>query len=192
MSTMIDREGTFKALIQSYGLKEMESGSVGIAIRANLLACWSGEGWDDWAQYDVEAQGDIWIVGTKEKGSKLNEKAFESLVKHAGLDGDTDSIVNETWKPTECQVVIKADDYNGQTRFKIAFVNALDRTPGAFGNVDAAKAKELQSRHGAALRAIAGNAKRNGTPTPASKPAAPPPAPPKAPSKDVGFEPIPA
>lgn len=187
---MIDREGTFKAQIQSYGLKEMETGSVAIAIRANLLACWNGEGWDeDWVQYDMEAAGDIWVV---KKDGTINKPAVDSLVKCCGWDANLESILNETWKPSGCQVVVKANEYNGQISYKISFINALDRTPGAMSNVDANKAKQLQAKHGAALRALAGNAARNGASTPATKPAAPPPAAPKpAPKVDVGFEPIP-
>jgi hypothetical protein len=184
-----DREGTFKAQIESYGLKEMETGSVAVAIRANLLECWSGEGWDAWSEYQMDATGDLWIV---KKDGTLNSSQVEALIKCAGWDGNLESITNETWKPTPCQVVVQRDDYKGQTRFRIAFINDIDRTPGAFGNVDAGKAKELQARHGAALRALAGNAKRNGAPAPTGKPATPPPAAPRpAPKVDPGFEPIP-
>src|SRR5689334_19670664 len=165
----VDRDGTFKARIEAYGLKEMESGAVAISIRANLTEFWNGETWEPWGDYQMDAQGDIWIVGTKEKGNKLNEKAVESLVKHAGWDGDTDSIINETWQPTECQVVIKSDTYKDQARFKIAFINALNGTPGGqMSNVDAGKAKQIKTQFGAQLRAVAANAKRNGAPTPAS------------------------
>lgn len=184
----VNCEGTFKAQIESYGLKEMESGSVAVSIRAHLLDLWNGEGWEPWGDSNVEAAGDLWIV---KKDGTLNSGQVEALIKCAGWDGNLESIVNETWRPTQCQVVVKADEYQGQTRYKIAFINDLNRTPGMMGNVDAGKAKELQARHGAALRALAGNAKRNGAPAPASKPATPPPARPAPTKVDPGFEPIP-
>jgi hypothetical protein len=176
----VDREGTFQAEIESFGLKEMESGSIAISIRANLTACWSGEGWDSWSEYMMDAQGDLWIV---KKDGTLNSPQVEALMKHAGWDGNLESIINETWKPTPCQVVVQKDSYKGVDRYKIGFINDLNRTPGAMSNVDAAKAKELQARYGAQLRALAGNAVRNNA-APAGKPSAPPPAP--APRKIMG------
>lgn len=185
-----DREGTFKARIESYGVKELESGAIAVSICAHLTDIWNGETWEPWGDYQQEALGDLWIV---KKDSSINNNQVEALIKNAGWDGDIASIVDEKWNPTPCQVVVKADTYKDQTRFKIAFLNALDRAPGGMGNVDSKKAKELQTRFGAQLRAIAGNAKRNGSaPAPATKPAVPPPAAKPAQKPPTGFEPIPA
>lgn len=173
MSQPVDREGQFRADIIAYGLKEMESGAMSVSIRAKLTQFYDGVEWLPWEEYGMEAEGDIWIV--KKDNGGLNSNGVQSLVNHAGWDGNMESIVNETWQPSACQVAVKREEYKGNVRFKIAFVNDWNRTPGAMSNIDAAKAKELQARFGAQLRAIAGNVKRNGSP-PASKPATPPPA----------------
>jgi hypothetical protein len=192
MSTPVDRAGSFKATIEEYGLKEMESGSVAISLKAKLTDFWDGQQWHDWREYEQEAEGDVWVV---KKDGTPNEKAIETLVKFAGWDGDFLSVIQGQWAPTPCQLTIKAEDYQNRTRLKIAFVNDLNRTPGGqMSNVDEAKAKELQSRFGASMRAIVGNAKRAGSiPAPPPKTNGKTPLPPRAQeTPDPGAAPLPA
>ena len=172
MQQPCDREGTFQAQIESYGLREVDSGAISVTINARLLALWDGQQWEPWDNYDMVAEGDIWIV---KKDGQPNQNGIESLVKFAGWDGDMISIPSMGWQPTPCQVVVKRDDYKDQTRYKIAFINDHDRRPGAMSNVDATKAKDLQNRYGAQLRAIVGNARRNGPAPNAGAPKPPPP-----------------
>lgn len=191
-----DREGHFRAAITDAGLKEMESGAIAVAIKATLLECWdqNAQAWVPWAEYEMEAEGDLWIV---KKTGEINQGPAQSLIQFAGWDGNLESIINESWRPTECQVVVKRDEYEGKSRLKISYVNDRDRVPGGLSNVNADKARELQSRFGSQLRAIAGNCKRNGTPATTGRPAAPPrPAalpPPRetAPAEDDGAMKIP-
>jgi len=170
MAQQVDREGVFRAEIKAYGLRAMESGSVCVTIQAALFHFWEGDAWIPWSEYDMEATGDIWIIKTD---GTLNDGAAKSLINNAGWDGSIESIVNETWQPTPCQVTIKANEYKGQRSLKIAFVNDFDRTPGGLGNVDSDRAKAFQAKFGPSLRAMLGNAKRNTAP-PAGKPKAPP------------------
>lgn len=172
----VDREGNFQAEIIDYGLKDFESGSVAVSLRVKLTAEWNSEteSWDDWTQYDMEAGGDIYII---KKDGKLNDGQVKNLSQYAGWDGSLTSITERTWQPTKCQVSIESDVYKNNTRHRIGFINEFGRKPGAkISTVDAVKAKELEARHGAALRAIVGNARRqNGSSPPASRPASPPP-----------------
>lgn len=180
-----DREGSFRATITAFGLKQMESGAISVAIKATLTELFSDGVWHPWAEYEMEAEGDQWIV---KRDGNLNQGAAEALIRHAGWDGNMESIVGETWQPTPCQVTVKREEYEGKARFKIAFVNAFDRTPGGLSNIDAAKAKELQARFGGQLRAIGGNTKRQGAPVPNGKPAVPAPATPRpAPPAPPGY-----
>lgn len=182
MSQPVDREGIFRGTITEYGLKEMESGAVAVSIKAKLDEFYQADAWHPWAEYEQEAQGDIWVL--KKDNGGPNDKAIASLVRCAGWDGEFTSITNETWKPTPAQFVVKREEYNGQTRFKIAFVNEFDRSPsGSMGNVDQAKAKELQARFGSQLRAIVGNSKRAAPPN-----GSPPAPPPKSKSKNGKIE----
>lgn len=173
MPNPIDRAGTFRGTIVEYGLKKMDSGSIAVAIRAVLDQMWDDDikDWAPWAEYDQEAHGDIWIV---KKDGNLNQNAVTSLCKNAGWDGNFDSISETTWKPQQCQLVVQADTYNGETRYKISFINDYFRTPGGLGaNMIADDAKALQMKFGAQLRAMAGSAKM-ASKTPNGKPPAPP------------------
>lgn len=183
MATPIDREGQFKGLIVEYGLTEAESGALGVNIRVSLTHMWKqgDDFWEPWEQYLMEAEGTIWLVKKDNKGP--NAPGIESLVKWAGWDGDLASIQNNTWQPTPCQVAIKRDEYKGNVRFKIAFVNDHDRTPGAMSNVAPDRIGQLATQYGGQFRAIAANVKRNNATTMPGQSAEPPrpPAPPAAP-----------
>ena len=105
----VDREGTFRAEIVEYRLlPKFESGAVGVSITARLLEIWAeedGEGqWYDWAEYEMEASGLVTIV---RKDGTLNQRSCESLMQHAGWDGDPMSIQTHTWQPTACQCLLK-------------------------------------------------------------------------------------
>lgn len=174
MPVPVDREATFNATITDFGLKEMDSGAIAIAIRCTLDEIWNGEGWQPWSEYDMEAEGDLWIVKKDNQG--INDGAAKSLIANAGWDGNLESIADGTWQPSRCSVSIKRDEYKGVGRFKISFVNPLNKIPGGLSNVDSTKAKSLQARYGPQFRALAGNTQRNESP-PTGTPAPPPPAP---------------
>jgi hypothetical protein len=170
-----DRTGNFRAEILDYGLKQMESGAVAVALHVLLTEMWDGENWLQWREYDMEAFGDVWIV---KKDGALNDRQAKALINFAGWDASLASIADETWKPTPCQVEIAHDRYKDQDQYKISWVNDFNRVPGAgaLSNVDAGKLKELEARFGSPLRALQGNVKRN-TASPSTKK---PPSPPKA------------
>jgi hypothetical protein len=172
-----DRSGVFRIEIIEYGLKEMDSGSIAVAVRARLTQWWDGAQWVDWAQYDMECSGDVWIV---KKDGSTNDKAAESLMRHAGWDASLPAITEGTWKPSPCQAVVNQEEYKGTKSYKIAFLNDFERTPGAMSNVDTGKAKELENRFGSTLRGLHGNIKRNASAPTASRPPAPPPAAPQS------------
>jgi hypothetical protein len=167
-----DRAGNFRAIILEYGLKEMDSGAVAVSLHVKLTELFDNGEWHEWEQFDMECFGDVWII---KKDGAINEKASESLMRHAGWDGNIDSIVSEAWKPMPCQVVVNKEEYQGRTSFKVAFINDYSRTPGQMSNVTPDKARELQNRFGSQLRALVGNVKRNQPTPPNGRPAAPPP-----------------
>lgn len=156
----VDREGTFLADIFNFGLYEAESGAVGVNIEAKLVEIWDdgNKQWAAWSEYDMTAQGTIWIV---KKDGTPNTKGAESLIRHAGWSGKCSDVIAGYWQPTRCQVVIKEDTYNDEKRYRIAFVNSADSTPGGGGNVSDSVAKALDAKYGSAFRALAGNAALN-------------------------------
>lgn len=170
----VDREGTFRGTISSYGLTEAESGAVGVNLKVTLTEWWNGEEWLPWTDYNMEADGAIWIV---KKDGQINKLAAESLMKFAGWDGNIEAIAMETWAPCPCAVAVTQEEYKGIKRFRVSFINDHNRTPGAMSNVSGDKVKALQNRFGSQFRALTGNLNRNGAPVPppTTKPLAPPP-----------------
>ena len=173
----VDREGTWRVEITEYGLFEADSGAVAVSLKCHALEYYDAgdKQWMEWTQYgNYEIEGSIWIF---KKKSELNARSAQSLIQNAGWNGDVETIVNGEWQPTRCQVTSELDSYQGNERMRIGFVNHWNRVPGEIGNVDATKAKQLQKKHGGALRALAGNVKRNDTSpqgTPAQSPVQPP------------------
>lgn len=175
MSQPCDREGNFKAHILDYGIRKADSGAIAVTIKAQLMALWDSEqqDWIPWSEYDQEAWGDIWVV---KKDGSLNENAVKSLINHAGWDGTLESIANKTWQPADCQVQIQENKYQGETTYRVSFVNDLERIPGGINSLSQQEVGALAAQYGAPLRALAGtalNAKKS-APKPGSRPAAPP------------------
>lgn len=174
----VDREGQFRAKILEYGIRPADSGAVAVSLHVHLTELWSGDQWHPWAEYQMEAFGDVWVV---KKNGEVSQDAAENLMRCTGWDGSFASISNKTWKPTDCQVAISKDEYKGQVRYRINFVNAFDRDPsGGMSTVPDDKIRELENRFGASLRAIRGNIMRNQPAAPANGKPTAPPAPPAA------------
>lgn len=176
----VDRKGQFRAQITDYGLTESKDGAVGITLKVKLLEWFdltakdeNGEqgAWIPWEQYDMQAEGTAWVV---KKTGEMNELGAKSLISFAGWDANLESVANGSWQPTLCQVAVDEEEYKGVTRRKISFVNDYNRNPLGMGSVAPGKAKELQGRFGAQLRALAGNAKRNAPSANGPIPAPPP------------------
>jgi hypothetical protein len=173
MSQPLNQAGVFRGLITDYSLRKFDSGAVAIAVVANILQAWNPDTqeWDDWQQYEVQATGSLFIVKKDNRG--INQNQVQSLIKHCGWDGDLMSVTGRTWQPRECSFVVNEEKYEGETSYRISFVNDFAQVPGKTGNVTDDEAKELQNRYGSQFRALAGNATRNAVAPPASKPKMP-------------------
>lgn len=173
----IDREGTFRGQITSYALQETKSSALTIKIHARIDEAWVDDeqgkgGWQDWREYECEATGYIWII---KKDGTDNAVQVRALVEHAAWDGTLVSISDRAWQPTPCQFVVTEDspnDFHTDTRYRIAWLNNYDQVPTG-GNVDHARAKELDTKYAARFRAVAGDVRRNAT-VPAGNPPLPP------------------
>ena len=194
MSQTLDRPGTFRANITHYVLRApFKSGAVAVEITALITAEWtppSGDQaagtWEDWTTYGVEATGLQWLVKSREKGGGLNKNTVENLMAYAGWDGNLDSLYDESWQPIPCQIVCHEEpdpDRAKYNEFPIAFVNAHDSVPGTVQQMAPDALAMLKAKHGAGLRALAGNVTRN-----APAPSGAPPTPPKPPKKGLSQE----
>lgn len=166
----VQQEGTFRGSITTFGLFEADSGATAVNITVAIEEVFDGGEWFDWREHGLSVSGGLYVI---KKDGTLNERAIESLVKHAGWNKSFESIVDGTWTPNPVQVVVKADTYKNETRYRIAFVNGYDEVPSG-GNVTAEKAKAYQQKYGAQLRALGGNVARNAA-APKGAPAKPKP-----------------
>jgi hypothetical protein len=179
----LDRDGTFKGRPVSWRVKTFESSrSVAIAIEfgvvAQLIEQLDENGdkvfeWQDWSEYaEVRVRGDYFVV---KKDGQPNVGTCEQLAGSLGWNGSLKAV--SAGKPPDCvvQVAVKADTYNGETRYKAGWMNPEDYVPTG-GGADAETVEQLESQFGSLLRAAtSGKAKPKQTPKQAPpKPASPP------------------
>lgn len=169
-----DRSGTFRGQITEYSVSEYDSGALAIHLQVAVEDYFNPETrqWDDWREYEVVGDGNIFIG---KKSGEVNEKAFTSLVEHAGWDGSLKSVDEKMWQPTPIQFTVEADEYKNQIRYRLGFINAYNSVPGNATSVTSSRVAELESKFGAKFRALASTVKRSSSKPPTSGPAAPPP-----------------
>jgi len=176
MSQALDRAGIFRCRITDYGLNEAKSGAVAIYMKAIIEEAFVDGEWEDWKSYDVETEGYLYIV---KKDETLNTSLIEAVMRGTGWNGNFASIVDGTWQPTPCQISCDANEYNGQTSYRISWVDDWNREPkGGATNVAPDKVKALNAKYGSQFRALAGKrqpaAPSNGGPkTPPARTAPP-------------------
>ncbi len=173
----VDRVGSWRVEVTEYGLYKSDGGAWAITLKCHALEHYNTEKkqWENWTQYGyVQIEGSLWVIG---KDGSLNDRKARSLVQSVGWNGNFESIEDGSWQPTRCQVTTELNDYKGEERLQIGFVNDWDRVPGGGSNVTGVEASALQKKHGGALRALAGNITRNET-APQGTPVQPAPQPP--------------
>ena len=159
----VDRAGIFKAAPPTeYALEKSKEGAWGVRFRFELTDYLNGSEWVDWSVYGQHAYGTVWFL---RKDGKPNVRGVETLRDVLGWDGDPASIENRTWTPPACQVVVKADEYNGKTRFRVEWINPWTIRCRSGNDSDVA---DLKARFGPTLRACLEHAvnapKPNGKP----------------------------
>lgn len=188
MSQAVDREGTFRAKPISWGLREgKESSSVGLNICFQILEYQDPDTQDwqtGWDQYDMVVWGTFWFINRE---GKISESRTRKLVESLGWSGNPEdfSVEGIEFNNVLINVENRINPKKGTTRLEAAWIHPWDHVyvPGA-KTADPALSKTLQATHGAGLRAIAGNVKRNGSPK-APVPEATPPQ--QAPAGKIPF-----
>lgn len=156
-------EGHVRGVITEYGLSEVGSGAVVVNFAVKVSDYWDSDSdtWVDCAESDYQVKGSVWIV---KKDKSLNVAQVQTLIDHAGWDGNLETIVAGTWQPTPCSMTIQKETYKDQERYQASFLNDFNRVPGSMGTMTAEGVKALQAQYGSSLRALAGNAKRAAAP----------------------------
>ena len=167
----IDREGIFRVVPREWWIKTPREGSaVAVSFDFDIVEQWSGVGWDDWSQYDQHSVfGDYWVI---KRDRTINQGTVEQLATSLGWDGNLESVVG-TPPNVVVQVTVKAEVYEGKTRYKAGWMNPGDFAPRAGASTE--EVTKITSQFGSLLRAAAAGAARAAKPMMAPPREEPPP-----------------
>ena len=159
----IDREGIFRAIPREWWVRTTDnSRAVAVSIDSEIIEQFNGTGWDDWSQYEqYTAIGDWWVIG---KDGGVNVTAIEQLASSLGWAGTLDSVRGAPARVIG-QLTVKADTYDGKTRYRAAWMNPGDFTPRSGASSE--EVVKLSAQFGSLLRAAAAGAARTAKPIPA-------------------------
>lgn len=165
---MPQTEGRYRAMILDKSVHETGQNNLATWVaKYQLFSIWDGQ---DWQPVDPppEITGYHYI---EKKDGTLNDVQIGQIKAATGWDGRDPVWLDEfDHSAVQVQVTIKAEEYNGQTKLKVAWLDGADSDPNGGGiKKDPAVVKSIASRLGSKLRAAAG-----GSPVkpPAAKPAA--------------------
>jgi hypothetical protein len=127
-----------------------KSQSIALAIEFLITDKLEGDEWTDWTPYeDHTIIG--WFYVVKRDGTP-NDTTVENLARVLGWDGQFKSVEYPPAR-TPCQIVVEWDEYNGQKKLKVNWLNPVDHSPG-LKNADPSKLAALDGRYGSLNRAI--------------------------------------
>ena len=169
------RDGRFKASILDHGVSDTGPNSLATFVCQfqPIQELVNGE-WEP-VEEDFEITGYFYL---EKKDGSLNTFTLDKLKAACGWDGrDPLWLQDADLSQTIVQITLGYEQYNGQDRIKVRFIDAEDAVGGAIPHADDSARKAIKTRLGAKMRALAG-----GSPKSAPKPTGRP-KPPTAPAK---------
>ncbi len=172
------REGRFKATIGEHAVDETGPNHLATFICQFRLTQELVNG--EWEPVDAD-WGITGYFYLEKRDASLNEFAVEQLKEAFGWDGRDPFWLQDTdFEGHVVQVKLSYEQFNGQTRLKVQYVNPGDWAGAAVRKADDSTRRNIQSRLGPKCRASAGPGVKSAAP-PAPPQLAPPPAAPAAP-----------
>ncbi|MDP3703596.1 MAG: hypothetical protein Q8R78_04350 [Candidatus Omnitrophota bacterium] len=167
----IDREGIFRVIPREWWIRTpkaesvaLGSAAVAVSLDFDIIEQWDGANWMSWREYEQHTVfGDYWII---KKDRTVNQGTVEQLAMSLGWDGNLESVKGLP-PNVVVQVTVKADTYEGKTRYKAGWMNPGDFSPRSGAPPE--EVTKLSSQFGSLLRAAAAGAAK------AAKPMAAPP-----------------
>lgn len=169
-----DREGRWKGIVNSAAVKQFPSGAVGVALVVSCDQIQSGNGWADWSEYQMEAEGTLFFV---KSDGEPNDNAVSALRDTFAWDGDIRKL-NAGLIGRPLQFTTQLDAYKGRERYRIGFINHVDSSGAVSQAADDATLTVLQNQYGPKLAQVAKS--KPMPPRPKASPAKPAPAAPAA------------
>lgn len=117
----LDREGVFEARPLSVAVVKTDKGAVMVNFEFEVLRQWNPEA-EEWAEYppDWTFQGNSCFRKTDGENMPNNIKKVADLL---GWDGRFETLQGEQWSGITVQCKVKADTYNGKTRYKADYID---------------------------------------------------------------------
>ena len=166
------RDGRFKARILDHGISDTGPNSLATFVckfqpNQELL---NGE-WEP-VDEDFEISGYFYL---EKRDGSLNTFTLDKLKAALGWDGrDPMWLQDADLSEAIVQITLGYEQYNGQERIKVQFIDAENAAPNAVPHADEAVRKAIKTRLGPQLRALAGGAPKS-TPAPTGRPKPPTP-----------------
>lgn len=163
-----EKEGRYRSEITEHGVSETGQNKLTtFSCRFRLLDEYVG---GEWRPVDTIQEITGYFYLEKRDGS-LNTVTIDMLKDALGWDGrDPFWLQDAQLAGTIVQTKIGVEEYNGQRRMKVQYIDSADADPGGVRRADESTRRAIETRLGAKFRANAG-----GTPAPAPKPSRPAP-----------------
>jgi len=176
MTTQIDREGAFRAMILESGVSTSKAGMPQFVAEFKATEKWvdtaeemtafglTEPGWVDWSGYDMSTVGYLQLVYDKKDsgGNPTGEIKpmfyVEALVDALGWDGTSFNALGTTdWTKTPVTIWIEPNEYNGKTTLRVQAIGKGDAAPSR-GGVRALETGELNKLDAQFASVLAGAA----------------------------------
>ena len=156
----IDREGIFRVVPREWWIKTTEnSAAVSVSFNFDIIEQWDGADWVSWREYEQHTVfGDYWVI---KRDRTVNQGTVEQLATSLGWDGNLESVIGAP-PNIIIQVSVRADTYEGKTRYKASWMNPGDFSPRSGAPPE--EVTKLSTQFGSLLRAAAAGAAKAATP----------------------------
>ncbi len=156
----LQQEGIFQALPMEGGVRTSNATqSIAAEIKFRITDGYNPETeqFESWLAHDVWITGRFYVIG---KDGNSNEFSCKALRDSFGWDGTLESLQTmQAYRDRTVQLTVQAEEYEGKTRYKIAFLNNKDRpADDSVGNCDTEAVRSLDAQYGPAFRALLGAA----------------------------------
>jgi hypothetical protein len=178
---LCNREGKFHAAVIELGVSESKSQLVMVVARFSLLELLDHEDWLSIENEGLEITGYFYL---EKKDGSLNEMAINQLKEAFGWDGrDPFWMQDHQSELPQVQITTGYEDYQGQPKMRLQWLNAYDYAGSNGANVPKAgndERRAIVGRLGAKLRGFAGGSPASSPAKPATAPATRPTTAPKS------------
>ncbi len=159
-AAILDRAGIFRAKPFHWAvIPSKETKSVAVYVNSLIVSQFDGKEWVSWEESEPHTTGGYWYVIGKD--GKINETAVKQLVESGLWDGKLETVAEFDPPDIIVQLNVKANEWNGKTTYKPAWMNHENFVPN-FDGATGDDLKVISNQFGSLLRAVAASIKPKG------------------------------